>query len=200
MTRLMEFQAAAVCGGGVLLEQDPGAVVVQAPPAGVRADDTERGAGAGTGLRLARNSGPLACGPVGQAQQPAQQVRGAGVPVDELDVTNLGPDNRTALFEVEIIDVEREVVPWWRCCSPCAARRWAAACEAGHRFLWAHQVGQDMRPARKGRTPASGLVWRRRSMASRRSSTPPMCAAMTERRGLEDSVARLETHMRWSGV
>lgn len=44
MTRLMEFQAAAVGGGGVLLEQDPGAVVVQAPPAGVRADDTECGA------------------------------------------------------------------------------------------------------------------------------------------------------------
>jgi hypothetical protein len=46
MTRLMEFQAAAGGGGGVLLEQDPGAVVVQAPPAGVRADDTECGAGA----------------------------------------------------------------------------------------------------------------------------------------------------------
>ena len=59
VTELVELQAAAGGGGGVFLEQDPGAVVAQAAPAGVRADVTGAGRRAGAGLRLARNSGPL---------------------------------------------------------------------------------------------------------------------------------------------
>jgi hypothetical protein len=44
VTELVEVQAA-----GVLLEQDPGAVVAQAPPAGVRADVAGRGLAGGDG-------------------------------------------------------------------------------------------------------------------------------------------------------
>ena len=47
-------------------------------------------------------------GAVDQAQQPGQQVRGPGVPVDELGIAALGADRRPALLEVEVLDVEVE--------------------------------------------------------------------------------------------
>jgi hypothetical protein len=47
-------------------------------------------------------------GAVDQAQQPGQQVRGPGVPVDELGTAALGADRRPALLEVEVLDVEVE--------------------------------------------------------------------------------------------
>jgi hypothetical protein len=75
VTKLVEVQVA-----GVLLEQDPGAVVAQAAPAGVRADVTGRGPAGGDGPAGGQEQRPAgARGAVGQAQQPGQQVRGPGV-------------------------------------------------------------------------------------------------------------------------
>jgi len=59
VAQLVQFQAAAGSGGGVLLEQDPCPVITEARPAGMRADVAWRGE--------ARRDGPAA----GQEQRPA---------------------------------------------------------------------------------------------------------------------------------
>ncbi len=67
------------------------------------------GGGGETGLRAARNSGPLVREvPSGGRSSRGQQVRGPGVPVDELGVAALGADGRPALLEVGVFDVEGE--------------------------------------------------------------------------------------------
>ena len=95
MAELVQFQAVAAAGAGVLPEQDPRPVIAQPGTAGVGADITGRGAARGHGPAGGEEQRPTgASGSVGQAQQPGQEVRGPGVPVDELGVAALGPDGR----------------------------------------------------------------------------------------------------------
>jgi hypothetical protein len=103
VAELVQFQAA------VLLEQDPRPVVTQPGAAGAGADVAGRGAPGRDGLPRGEEQRPAGAGSaVGRAQQPGQEVRGPGVPVDKLGVAALGPDRGAALLEVEVLDVERE--------------------------------------------------------------------------------------------
>src|SRR5450631_2241102 len=85
------------------------AVVAEPDAAGVRADVAGRGQACRGRLALGEKQRPAgAARPVGQPQHAGQQVGGAGSPVHPLDLSALGADGRTAVCEIEPLDVERQ--------------------------------------------------------------------------------------------